>query len=437
MTRRLSLAMALLLICGTVYAQQSWVLRTNGLVDGGVSIVRDPTASVEMEGAFARDANNMWVVGVRTLIYRSFNGGLNWTGERFDKDRSSPITLRDIRFCPTDTNRGIVVGGGGTAANNYLLFTLNGGRTWTQTFAGNPAVNSVRFLTPAIAIAAGRGGQIIRTTDTGRTWTPIPQGITRSDMRKVFALNATTAMVVGDSGVVMRSDDAGLTWTRIRTPSPSRAFRAVWMADANTIWVAGDSGNVFFSTNAGANWVKQGIGAGDTTRMTDMQFVSRSTGYMTGGGLGTLPGALWTTTNGGTTWTRVAGLPTVAEFSAVSIAGTNGVIACDSGIVLTPAAPLSTRIETAARPTEFALDQNYPNPFNPSTVISYQLPTSSDVKLVVYDMLGRELSTLVNTRQTAGRYQATFNAAGLSSGIYFYRLQAGTFTETRKMMLVK
>ncbi len=91
----------------------------------------------------------------------------------------------------------------------------------------------------------------------------------------------------------------------------------------------------------------------------------------------------------------------------------------------------------AVQPRTFELSQNYPNPFNPSTVISYQLPISSEVSLKVYDMLGRELQTLVNTRQDAGRYAVLFNATSLASGLYFYRLQAGTFVETRKMTLVK
>ncbi len=91
----------------------------------------------------------------------------------------------------------------------------------------------------------------------------------------------------------------------------------------------------------------------------------------------------------------------------------------------------------AVQPRMFELSQNYPNPFNPSTVISYQLPVSSEVSLKIYDMLGRELQTLVNTRQDAGRYTMSFNASSLASGLYFYRLQAGTFVETRKMTLLK
>ena len=89
------------------------------------------------------------------------------------------------------------------------------------------------------------------------------------------------------------------------------------------------------------------------------------------------------------------------------------------------------------KPTTFELAQNYPNPFNPTTTINYQLPTNALVTLKVYDVVGREVATLVNARQEAGRYDINFNATSLSSGVYFYRLQAGSFVETKKMMLVK
>lgn len=97
-----------------------------------------------------------------------------------------------------------------------------------------------------------------------------------------------------------------------------------------------------------------------------------------------------------------------------------------------------------AQPATFVLEQNYPNPFNPGTTISYRLPTSSPVSLRVYDVLGREVRTLVNERQTAGSHSLTFNASGLPSGVYFYRLQVkdpargtGTYTATKKLMLLK
>ncbi len=90
-------------------------------------------------------------------------------------------------------------------------------------------------------------------------------------------------------------------------------------------------------------------------------------------------------------------------------------------------------------PDEYQLYQNYPNPFNPSTVIKYSIPSSvkSDVKLVVFDILGRKVATLVNGQQRAGSYEVHFDASHLTSGIYFYRLQSGSFVESKKMLLLK
>ncbi|MDP3582860.1 MAG: T9SS type A sorting domain-containing protein, partial [Ignavibacteria bacterium] len=88
-------------------------------------------------------------------------------------------------------------------------------------------------------------------------------------------------------------------------------------------------------------------------------------------------------------------------------------------------------------PTTISLSQNYPNPFNPETTISYNIQTASQVSLKVFDVLGREIATLVNQFQQPGSYVKTLRATSLPSGIYFYRLQAGSFTSTKKMILLQ
>jgi hypothetical protein len=93
--------------------------------------------------------------------------------------------------------------------------------------------------------------------------------------------------------------------------------------------------------------------------------------------------------------------------------------------------------EINAVPNEFVLLTNYPNPFNPKTAISYQLPVASIVNLKVYDLLGHEIATLVNGVAEAGYHTVTFNAADLASGIYFYRIVAGKFVQTRKLVVLK
>ncbi|MBN8571377.1 MAG: T9SS type A sorting domain-containing protein [Ignavibacteria bacterium] len=106
-------------------------------------------------------------------------------------------------------------------------------------------------------------------------------------------------------------------------------------------------------------------------------------------------------------------------------------------------APISNLVGTNSISTEvpdkFTLGQNYPNPFNPNTVINYNLPVAGFISLKVYDILGNEVATLVNTRQNAGSYSEEFDAGyfKLSSGVYFYKLQSGEFSETKRMVLVK
>jgi hypothetical protein len=105
--------------------------------------------------------------------------------------------------------------------------------------------------------------------------------------------------------------------------------------------------------------------------------------------------------------------------------------------VLTPPPSLSTPLSQT--PFAFELAQNYPNPFNPTTMLTYRLSKASDVRLEIFDVIGRKVASLVQARQSAGTYRVNFNAAqfSLASGVYFYRLTAGTQSATRKMILTK
>jgi hypothetical protein len=93
--------------------------------------------------------------------------------------------------------------------------------------------------------------------------------------------------------------------------------------------------------------------------------------------------------------------------------------------------------ENPSNPTEYKLYDNYPNPFNPSTILRYSIPEASFTAIKIFDALGNEVSSLVNETKSAGTYEVEFNATDLSSGIYYYTLQAGSFTQTKKMILIK
>jgi len=98
----------------------------------------------------------------------------------------------------------------------------------------------------------------------------------------------------------------------------------------------------------------------------------------------------------------------------------------------------TTSVENSMiRPGGFRLEQNFPNPFNPTTVISYKLSVSSDVKLSIFDVLGKEVATLINEKKPAGIYTVQWNAGGMPSGIYFYKLDVGKYVETKKLVLIK
>jgi len=108
------------------------------------------------------------------------------------------------------------------------------------------------------------------------------------------------------------------------------------------------------------------------------------------------------------------------------------------GVYKTIAFPKTTGVGDAGEmPLTFALNQNYPNPFNPSTTIRYSIPIATPVVLKIYNMIGQEVSTLVNSEHKPGNYDVKFDAGKFASGIYIYRIQAGSFVETKKMMLIK
>jgi len=138
-----------------------------------------------------------------------------------------------------------------------------------------------------------------------------------------------------------------------------------------------------------------------------------------------------------------------ARSSAVAVKGVVGQQFSGSlragNFSLTAGFPVSTLVQgipvsagdLQARPSAFVLFQNFPNPFNPTTALRYELPTTSMVTLTVYDILGREVALLVKEKKNAGRYEVKFDAAGLSSGVYFYRIEAEDFVQVKKLHVIR
>jgi hypothetical protein len=200
------------------------------------------------------------------------------------------------------------------------------------------------------------------------------------------------------------------------------------LAFSGTNIYAGTDGGVFLYTG-GSNWNQVGL----TNNSVRALAVSGTNIYAgsDGGVFLYHGGANWTAINTGLTNTDVTALAVYGTdlFAGISSGGVWKRPLLDS---VTSVERLSTDL-----PIGFSLEQNYPNPFNPSTIISFSLPSRTFVSLKVCDALGREVAMLINEVKSAGTYAASFTAATMSSGVYFYRLQAGSFSQTRKLMLLR
>ena len=192
------------------------------------------------------------------------------------------------------------------------------------------------------------------------------------------------------------------------------------------------NGGIFRSSNNGTSWTAVNTGL---TNARVYSLAVSGTNLFAG-----TAGGVFLSTNNGTSWSAAStGLPNSTVYALVAsdtslFAGTGG-----GGVWRRPLSEMITSVKTASMnlPKHLTLGQNYPNPFNPATTITFGLPSKSFVSLKVFDVLGREVSVLLSEELSAGTYSRRWNARGLASGVYFYRLQAGDYVETKKLMLLR
>ncbi len=147
---------------------------------------------------------------------------------------------------------------------------------------------------------------------------------------------------------------------------------------------------------------------------------------------------IYSSANDGMQWVNIStGLPFLSEIDKLLIYGDKIIAGTSGGLYQREISELVSVSNNSETAQEFSLSQNYPNPFNPSTVIKYSIPKEVFVSVKVFDVTGREVKALVNENQKAGSYEITFDASALSSGVYFYEIKTGNFTNTKKMLLIK
>ena len=406
-------------------AIKSWLPATDNLVwtVNFAPVISWVGQAVGTGGLYAvcfTDSNNGTAVQATDYIRRTTDGGTVW----WVQGRSSLFTYSLFSVSFFDAYRGITVGNHGT-----ILSTVDRGFRWTEEESGTTqTLLGVSFKHPYKAVAVGENGTILRR-DSLRHWIPV-RHLPQATLRAVSMASADTGFVVG--GLILRTTDAGATWTQ-QLGGTWRFLRAVCFTDVNTGTAVGDSGVILRTTNGGATWSNQFSG---TTEILDgVSFSDTNYGTVVG-----TNGTILRTTDGGATWASQK-IRTLLCFYGVSFPGRNiGAIVGPFGAMLRPADILESADERktmAGMPKETLLEQNYPNPFNPRTTIKFELPRASQVHLSVFDILGREVSVLVNEKRDAGVHEVKFNGSGLASGMYFYRLQAGDFVQTRKFCLIR
>ena len=231
--------------------------------------------------------------------------------------------------------------------------------------------------------------QPITLAQEGWFWqNPLPQG---NFLYSVDFVSELTGWAVG-SNAILRTTNGGATWTS-QTSGTTHSLRGVSFTDSDNGTAVGYNGTILRTTDGGTTWSSQT--SGTTNNLLGVCFTDSYNGTAVGDG-----GTILRTTNGGVSF--------VEEDEILS-----------------------------EIPSNYELSQNYPNPFNPTTTISYSIPKTSFIKLSIFDILGQEIETLVDEQKYVGTYEITWYAEKLSGGIYFYRLQAGDFVETKKMVLLR
>jgi photosystem II stability/assembly factor-like uncharacterized protein len=397
-------------------SQQGW----NQLVSG---------TSYNLRSVCFTDVNTGYAVGFSGTILKTTNAGLNWTMQPSG-------TTEDLYSVHFIGQTGYIAGG--TQYTPVIYRTTNGGTNWvSQTVTGTYHLHSVFMTDSETAHAVSDEGKIIRTTNGGINWTVQTINPNTYSLHQVFFTNANTGFIVGTytmhagAGILLRTDNGGNSWSILNY----NEWRSIYFINSETGYgVAG--GNAKKTTNSGTNWIIQNIG--NSIGLTSIWFTNTLTGYTAGSTTSSI-GTIFKTINGGLNW-NIQVVPSAGPLNSVFLTdASTGYTVGNSGVILkttnggfTGLVPLSNEI-----PENYELHQNYPNPFNPSTKIKLQLKDAGLAQLIIYDILGRKVETLVNEVLKQGTYELDFDGNSYTSGIYYYKLISGDYSETKKMVLIK
>ena len=354
-------------------------------------------------------------------LYASSHDGEDWNPTLFGYRVAS--SMGAVVYSTDDTGVCISTDGG-------ISWTtpLNTGFPWFELPVDLTAIGINIFVATAPENDLDTNAGIYLSTNNGGSWSLTK--VKSPSVSAVVANGNNINAIIG--GSLWASLDTGSTWQRVSIPPYGSPPPIIAVAFRDSEMFVGTSSGVLRSTDKGIQW--EYIDSGLPTSISGLA-VHGTTVFA-----GTMVG-VYVLNNDDTSWSEVnTGLPSTSKsVSSIVADDSNLYAALGQSVWRRPISEMITAVKTlpSTKPFTFLLFQNYPNPFNPTTVISYQLPTNDFMRLEIYDVLGRKIKTLVSERQSAGAHSVTFNAGGLSSGVYFYRLTAGSFVETKKLMLIK
>jgi hypothetical protein len=274
-------------------------------------------------------------------------------------------------------------------------------------------------------------GGVFRTTDNGTSWTAA--GAPFSYFNRMTQVDSN--LFAGTEYGVFVSTNDGTSWTAVNSGLTSLYIDDLAVSGTN-LFAGTTEGGVFLSTNDGMSWSPVNNGLikqnGYVPPVSAFAFSGANVFAGTGGGV-------FLSTNNGTSWTAVDTGLTSLYVTALAVSGTNLFAGSEGGVWRRPLSEMITSVDASfgSEPGSFRLEQSFPNPFNPSTTIRYGLPQRSSVTLAVFNTLGQKITTLVNETQEAGYQEVKFDGTNLASGVYFYRIQAGSFVQTKKFVLLR
>jgi hypothetical protein len=378
-------------------------------------------------------SNDTVYAGTGTGVLMSTNNGTNWTAIN--------TGLKNTSIYSIVKNDTLLYAGTYSGQNSGIYVSSNSGVNWTNANNGLPSGTSFYALAASAGglVYAGTTVGLYATSNLGGVWNLENSGMASYPSTNALAVNGNYVYAGTSYGGVFVSTNNGANWTASSDMANTVVLSLAM--NGNNIYAGTLGSGLYLSTNNGANWTLLGL-----TYMGQINAIAASgknlfaSGYSSAGNFffSTDNGADWTLANTGLADPFVQALALVGNTLLAGTSG-NGVFSRHiSELLGTPSQ------KPNPLPASFTLNQNYPNPFNPSTAIRYSLPQAAVVTLKVYDLLGREVATLVNENKAAGNYTVSFDAAKLSSGTYFYKLQARSsgsqaenFVQTKKMLLLK